>query len=426
MLPANEAGGHRDGDYDANRRDAGAPSDGAGGKSGSTGSDVGDVGSGGVDAGARDVAGGGASGQDVRTDGSGGQDVGITDLRSDQEGGGGFRGDGASDGSEGGVGDAAADCIADVCTDGPAIDTDGPIDQCPTDPAKTEPGICGCGTADTDSDNDGTADCIDGCPADTRKTQPGLCGCNADDPPDRDAGQAFCLKALLAHRYSFEGSGAVATDSVGMANGAVVGGSNATMSGGSVTLSGDLGARYTNEGYVSLPSDLLNPLTNATFEVWLTWRGTGSSGGRTWQRIFDFGDQTASGSDLVGNTYLFLTTQASGGFPRAAFSSNGPTNETFVTASQAMALNAQVHVAVVVDDANDNIALYLNGDADGSVAWTGTLAAVNDVNVWLGRSNFAVDPELNGIMHEFRIYRVALTETQIRASYAAGPNPPFF
>jgi len=47
-------------------------------------------------------------------------------------------------------------------------------DLCPGDPNKTEPGICGCGVADTDSDGDGTADCNDGCPNDPNKTQPEL------------------------------------------------------------------------------------------------------------------------------------------------------------------------------------------------------------------------------------------------------------
>jgi hypothetical protein len=50
-------------------------------------------------------------------------------------------------------------------------------DQCPNDPNKTQPGQCGCGTPDTDSDNDGTANCKDSCPSDPKKTAPGQCGC---------------------------------------------------------------------------------------------------------------------------------------------------------------------------------------------------------------------------------------------------------
>ena len=37
------------------------------------------------------------------------------------------------------------------------------VDQCPNDPNKTKPGDCGCGNPETDSDNDGIADCIDNC-----------------------------------------------------------------------------------------------------------------------------------------------------------------------------------------------------------------------------------------------------------------------
>lgn len=54
-------------------------------------------------------------------------------------------------------------------------------DLCPRDPSKIEPGICGCGVADTDSDADGVADCQDQCPHDQGKVLPGDCGC-ADAP----------------------------------------------------------------------------------------------------------------------------------------------------------------------------------------------------------------------------------------------------
>ena len=40
-----------------------------------------------------------------------------------------------------------------------------PADQCPADPNKTVPGVCGCGVPDTDTDGDTVADCVDNCPS---------------------------------------------------------------------------------------------------------------------------------------------------------------------------------------------------------------------------------------------------------------------
>ncbi len=62
-----------------------------------------------------------------------------------------------------------------------------PFDDCPDDPNKSEPGICGCGVPDVDTDRDGTMDCVDLCPADANKIDPGLCGCGVvEDSGDRD------------------------------------------------------------------------------------------------------------------------------------------------------------------------------------------------------------------------------------------------
>ncbi|UCG34472.1 MAG: S8 family serine peptidase [Phycisphaerales bacterium] len=75
-------------------------------------------------------------------------------------------------------------------------DSDGVIDgceDCPYDPFKTEPGVCGCNQPDdlTDTDDDQTPDCIDGCPNDPDKTEPLYCGCgeqetdtDGDEMPD--------------------------------------------------------------------------------------------------------------------------------------------------------------------------------------------------------------------------------------------------
>lgn len=58
---------------------------------------------------------------------------------------------------------------------------EGPGDQCPDDPDKTQPGQCGCGVPETDSDEDGTADCLDECPDDADKVNAGECGCGVPE-----------------------------------------------------------------------------------------------------------------------------------------------------------------------------------------------------------------------------------------------------
>ncbi len=75
-----------------------------------------------------------------------------------------------------------------------------PTDNCPNDPNKLEPGICGCGVVDdpTDTDSDGSADCVDGCPADPAKIAPGACGCGVADTDSDSDGTADCNDACPA------------------------------------------------------------------------------------------------------------------------------------------------------------------------------------------------------------------------------------
>jgi hypothetical protein len=227
------------------------------------------------------------------------------------------------------------------------------------------------------------------------------------------------LKTTLVHRYSFDGSGLTAIDSVGSANGTLVGGASlVTINGrGTVSLSG-------TDQYVDLPNGVLSALQSATIEAWVTWNG-----GAPFQRIFDFGTsggaEDTQGSGSASMRYVFLTPSSGVGVLRAAFTTSGQTGELGVSAVQALPTAARQHVVVVVHPQADTLALYLNGMFQAETALAEPLSGLQDVNNWLGRSQFATDPEFSGTIHEFRIYDTALSAQLIKLSSGLGPDPAF-
>jgi hypothetical protein len=221
--------------------------------------------------------------------------------------------------------------------------------------------------------------------------------------------------ATLIHRYTFQGDGIDVTDSVGNANGNVFG--TVLDGSGSVAL-----ADGTPEQYVELPSFILYGLRSATFEAWVTWNG-----GAGWQRIFDFGEDLTGIKDARsrGRSYLFCTPNNGSDLPKVTFGRPGPNNAatepTQVLGDSPFPQGVMTHIAVVVDEARNSISLFIDGGFRASQEFTYSLANVYDINSWLGRSHFTVDPGFNGIFHEFRIYNGALDPNQILASWRAGP-----
>jgi MYXO-CTERM domain-containing protein len=56
------------------------------------------------------------------------------------------------------------------------------VDECPSDPAKTEAGACGCGVADGADDDDGSFECANDCPpGGACATSGGGCGCTVGE-----------------------------------------------------------------------------------------------------------------------------------------------------------------------------------------------------------------------------------------------------
>jgi hypothetical protein len=62
-------------------------------------------------------------------------------------------------------------------TDPPRLLLTHAVDSCPNDTTKTDPGVCGCGVPDTDTDGDSKPDCLDECPHDRLRVVRGQCGC---------------------------------------------------------------------------------------------------------------------------------------------------------------------------------------------------------------------------------------------------------
>jgi len=282
-----------------------------------------------------------------------------------------------------------------------------------------------CPDPERDRDDDKTPDCDDQCPDQPMKVEPGLCGCEV---PDDDVCQS--LLDVLVHRYAFEGSDTTTTvvDSKGGRDG-VLRGDIFLDGSGAVTLGG--GRR--NE-YVDLPNNLISVLDSVTLEAWVIW-----SGGAGWQRIFDFGDDGSGMEDSRNagptSTYLFLTTQLpqdalEGPIARVAYQRGEPI-EAKTDATRAFAVGTETHVAVTYDSTSQALALYMDGELEDSRVFDAMspvqidLSAINDINCWLGRSLYIADATFGGRILEFRIYSEALSAAQVQTSYIAGDDPDF-
>jgi hypothetical protein len=214
--------------------------------------------------------------------------------------------------------------------------------------------------------------------------------------------------AQMVHRYSFNGSDA--SDSIGGANGTLVG--NATVSGGQLHLdqSDDL-----TPSYVTLPiGNTIAGLHSCTIEAWTTWTPD-PLGNPYWHRIFDFGQ------NMTFN--MFLTPFGGNRRLRCAITVNGGGDEEQTISGLHFPMGIETHVAVTIDADMGMTVLYMNGVA-AAISFGDMLTPSdlgNTVNNYLGKSQYA-DPYFFGSIDEFRIYNTALSPDDIHASYLAGPD----
>jgi hypothetical protein len=210
----------------------------------------------------------------------------------------------------------------------------------------------------------------------------------------------------LIHHYRFsEGAGVTTVkDEVGTGNGNLA--TAYFIGDGNLHFAGAPGPATTH-GYAHLPSSILgSSRSQITIELWM---GTYTNSDNA--RVFDFGNG--------GNYYPSIHLTRNSGFIVMYIWSTYNTYDRVWT-DVPFDNHAALHVACVYDIANYRIELFLNGVTAG---WANTAIPLENyvVNL-LGRYNGGSSNGLAGYLVDFRIWRGAMTNTEVYASYQRGYN----
>jgi len=244
---------------------------------------------------------------------------------------------------------------------------------------------------------------------------------------------SLATQGTLIHRYSFndaagDASGATLTDLIGGADG-IVRGAGAAFTGSGLDLPGGSSA---TQAYGDLPNNLISTHTSVTVEGWVTVDAID----QPWARVFDFGSSnfaevTGPGGGGNGTDYVFLSAAINGTDyqnQRVEVRNEDPAGGGIATfdSGAATTISQTFHYAVTWENDGDGTSTLnywrdgVHQTIDGDVG--SELGDLNDVNSWLGRSNWTADANLDGTFDEFRIYDHALNGTEVAASFAAGPD----
>lgn len=166
------------------------------------------------------------------------------------------------------------------------------------------------------------------------------------------------------------------------------------------------------DDYLTLPAGTLNGLESLSISVWLSLKSDG-----TGQYIFDFGKDN--------NQHFFAApfgTSSQKGF-QALITEQGENKGGAIAAVPA--LNKWIHVAIVVDVFSKNIITYVDGKqvAEGNEIPKEIAKLFDPAGKFnIGKSLIDEGATLNALVHDFRIYRVALTKKQVSGIYFNGQN----
>jgi len=221
----------------------------------------------------------------------------------------------------------------------------------------------------------------------------------------------------LIHRYNFDGTGVTVVDSVGDADGNLVGGA-ALDGSGVLSLPGNRDGQP--DQYLNLPNALISNLQGVTIVTWTTWQG-----GAGYQRIFDFGISDLG--EVQGNSgKSYIAVMPSTGFANGTglgAEVAAPGSATLQLPSPEMVLKRSAQVAFAFES-GVSLELMLDGKSLIRSSTSLKLSDINDANTWVGESQWSKDHCYHGTFDELRIYNVALTACQMQTLFERGPATP--
>ena len=160
-------------------------------------------------------------------------------------------------------------------------------------------------------------------------------------------------------------------------------------------------------GYVELPPNIFNDLTQATVEAWVRWDDLSGVP----KRVFNYGDASQDTS-IMSEDALPGGNAATLGY---AVCDGERKRVNWIRIPGILRARKWCHVAAV--SGNDGMRLYLNGTLVGTNGFMGSFAGLRSGNrFYLGQTVTPSDSpsRFKGAMDEVRVWKLARTEAQIR------------
>ncbi|MEO0054476.1 MAG: hypothetical protein RLZZ50_423, partial [Verrucomicrobiota bacterium] len=263
-----------------------------------------------------------------------------------------------------------------------------------------------------------------------------------------------CVRAALTQRWSFNNAAGAVASGVSLADSvasrpAVVRGVGASFNGSALVLPGTTTgnvAPASISAYLDLPNGILSSRQHVTVEIWAA-----PVASQNFQRLFDFGNSSAGdglgaagewtgtgsvapgtvvASDEFGLTFNVGTSiNAQRMYGRLNNDQAGGLN-LYVDSALATTLNQRYHYVVTfaggvgayASSGGGRQSWYRDGVLVATQDLPYALSTINDVNNWVGRSQFSADPLSRINIDELRLYDHALTAAEVVANRDAGPD----